>query len=99
MIVALHRVAPRMRISIHWSASHAESSFRYVKSLLAIPHFVNFNVGVLRWTWRVGFYSYSALGPDRYPPFRLDMGGQEPAAGSRRVTATRGPVEPWPSSP
>ena len=69
-------------LALLWTATAALTVVAWFAILMtgSYPRGIfDFNVGVLRWTWRVQFYAFNVLGTDRYPPFSLEADPGYPA--------------------
>src|ERR1700751_2990122 len=78
----LHALPPLTVLFFCWIAFAAVTIIAFFAILVTGRYprgLFGFNLGVLRWSWLVGYYTYSALGTDRYPPFSLDEEPEYPA--------------------
>ncbi|MCW2721308.1 DUF4389 domain-containing protein [Pseudonocardia sp.] len=76
-------VVPHLVVLTFLWAAFAVLTVVALVAILVTGHYprsiFEFNLGVLRWSWRVGYYSYGVLGTDRYPPFTLGPAPGYPA--------------------
>ena len=83
-----------------WIAYHVLTLIALVAILFSGSYprpLFDFNVGVLRWTWRVVHYA-CALGTDRYPPFTLAAVGypaELDVAYPERLSRSKAFFKPW----